>query len=74
MAIEPKMNCNNCFYFKSSDEQGTQGQCRRNPPTVVYSPEDDTFMAAFPFIGDPETTYCGQCAIPVEQSRIQQLG
>lgn len=67
------MNCFNCIYFKAEDEKGVQGQCRRYPPTVSYSNEDDTFMSSFPYIADPEKTYCGDCAVAMEAPRVQTL-
>lgn len=67
------MNCFNCIYYKAETEVGQQGQCRRHPPTVMYSAEDDTFLSAFPYISDPNTNYCGDCAVAVEAPRVQTL-
>jgi hypothetical protein len=49
--------CGNCLYFKA-DEAPEVGECRLNPPQVLYDAEDGCF-AVYPIVAAAED-WCGQ--------------
>ena len=52
--------CLYCEHFVPSDETSTGGQCRLNPPDNFYLEQEEVFVVSFPYIGDPNSMWCGQ--------------
>ena len=61
-----QLNCQRCVFFMPTKEDDSLGKCRRNPPVMSYSPEDEIWVVNFPVILKPETTWCGEYLHPEE--------
>lgn len=52
--------CINCKFFKSDNELGTEGVCKRYPVTMHWSPQDECPVSIPTLIDMPATEYCGE--------------
>jgi hypothetical protein len=50
--------CGNCLHFKPEADEPSVGECRANPPSVLYDAEDGAF-SMWPVVSAAED-YCGQ--------------
>ncbi|MFN8993707.1 MAG: hypothetical protein ACK5X3_08640 [Pseudomonadota bacterium] len=50
--------CGNCLHFKPEADEPAVGECRMNPPSVLYDAEDGAF-SMWPVVSAADD-YCGQ--------------
>lgn len=56
------LTCDSCYFFRPTKTDLSEGQCRRNPPLVIFDHDEYKFITIFPTIEQPKETYCGEFA------------